>query len=463
MANNDESIKYTLLKDEGEGDQEGSNIDSKNEENGVVDAEPEEQLTSDCETFWNICNTIQGLPILAIPYAVHNGGWVALFVLLVIAVASNYTAIIIVRCLYDKGSSQRERKRIRDSFVEIGEAFNRHFGGQMVLITQVLELLFISAVYPRMVGRLLAKSIPVGDMSCWVWTLLGGITFIPNVFIKNLSQVAWTSIITVLSAKIIFVTVFAYSVMQYQKWELASLDNFDIHTFPAALGILVASYLSQPFVPVIEGSMRRKDRFNLLTNLSYATMTLLNVVIGFVAYISFQPNIAEVITNNLPQGSFRATINIMAALLAFTSYTLPMFTIFDVLQTAHLPMFQNFLGKKIANVDAFALRILLVSLSVFMAAFIPRFAYLLAFVGSICGICLEFIFPPLFYVKLYFKELKWWELLVNSCVLAIGTFFLLSGIFFSGKSLLFKEDVYIKPLNDTLSITSRVEKRSCFG
>ncbi|KAK3736378.1 hypothetical protein QZH41_006150 [Actinostola sp. cb2023] len=147
-------------------------------------------------------------------------------------------------------------------------------------------------------------------------------------------------------------------VMQYQKWELAALDNFDIHTFPAALGILVASYLSQPFVPVIEGSMRRKEKFNLLMNLAYTTMTLLNVVIGFVAFVSFQPHTAEVVTNNLPEGSFRATINVMAALLAFTSYTLPMFTIFDVIQNANLPCLKDTFGtNKLANVDALALRI----------------------------------------------------------------------------------------------------------
>lgn len=401
MTHTGDSIPYTPLENRNE---DGLLIDN---ENIKEESDPQLSLTSNCETFWNICNTIQGLPILAIPYAIRNGGWAALLLLLIIAGASNYTAQIIVRCLYDKGiASKDKRQRIRTSFVEIGHAFNPRFGGTLVLITEVMQLLFISAVYPRMVGRLLSNLFPGVDVSCCLWTIIGGIAFVPNVFLKNLSQVAWTSIITVLSAKIIFIAVFTYSVMQYHKWKLASLENFDLHTFPAALGILVASYLSQPFVPVIEGSMRTKEKFNLLVNLAYSSMTLLNVVIGFVAFISFQPNTAEVITNNLPQGPFRATINIMAALLAFTSYTLPMFTIFDVIQSAHLPFLNNICGKKIVNVDALALRIVLVSMSVLMAALLPRFAYLLAFVGSVCGISLEFIFPPLFHAKLYFNELK---------------------------------------------------------
>jgi vesicular inhibitory amino acid transporter len=436
------TTKYTLLKnkctDSDESSSSTSLFDIENGEEIDEESDPEHQLTSICETFWNICNTIQGLPMLAIPYAVKNGGFVALVLLIVISVTSNYTAQIIVRCLYDKGISadkNSKRKRIRNSFVEVGHAFNSRFGGSVVLVTEVLQLLFLSAVYPRMVGRMLANSFPKVGIPCWLWTMLGGIAFVPNIFLQNLSQVAWTSIITVVSAKIIFVAVFTYSVSQYHKWELASLDNFDIHTFPAALGILVASYLSQPFVPVIEGSMRRKEKFNMLMNLAYTSMTLINIVIGFVAFISFQPNTAEVITNNLPEGSFRRIINVMAALLAFTSYTLPMFTIFDIIQTAHLPFLRKNFGAKLSSPDVLGFRILLVSCSVLMAATLPRFAYLLALIGSIAGISLEFIFPPLFYSKLYFNELCWWEISVNIIVISIGTFFLLTGMFFSGKAL----------------------------
>lgn len=440
-----ENIGYTLLEDQGtdcnevSGNETSILADVENGKEIEEESVPEHKLTSTCETFWNICNTIQGLPILAIPYAVKNGGFLALMVMLIIAITSNYTAKIIVRCLYDKGisalDSKSKRKRIRNSFVEVGHAFNSRFGGSLVLVIEILQLLFLSAVYPRMVGTMLANSFPNVNVPCWLWTILGGIAFVPNIFLQNLSQVAWTSIITVVSAKVIFVAVFTYSVSQYNRWELASLENFDIHTFPAALGILVASYLSQPFVPVIEGSMRHKEKFNMLMNSAYSSMTLLNVVIGFVAFISFQPNTAEVITNNLPEGSFRRIINIMAALLAFTSYTLPMFTIFDIVQTAHLPFLCENFGAKVCSPDVLMFRTVLVSCSVLMAAVVPRFAYLLALVGSIAGISMEFILPPLFHSKLYFDDLRWWEILVNILVISIGTFFLLTGIFFSGKSL----------------------------
>lgn len=392
-------------------------------------------LTSTFETFWNICNTIQGLPILAIPYAVRNGGYLAIFTLLVVATASNYTGQTIVKCLYEV-TKDGIRKRVRSSYVDVGKVVCPTYGGHLVLGTQFIELLFIATVYPLMVGRLLAKSFPYLPLPCWLWTLMGGIAFLPNIFIKNLKQVAWTSIITVLAAKVIFVAVFAYSLAQYHKWELASLERLDLETFPVALGILVASYLSQPFVPVIEGSMRHKEKFNFLMNFSYSTMTLLNVVIGVVAYISFQPNTAEVITNNLPEGLFRRAVNIMAALLAFTSYTLPMFTIFEIIEKSGLSSCLSNFNENVCSPYVLGFRLFMISSSVILAASIPDYSYLLAFVGSIAGISLEFIFPPLFHLKIYFHQLSWWVMFLDILVVSIGVSVSVTGAIFSGHSMI---------------------------
>ena len=396
----------------------------------------EENLASTFATFWNICNTIQGLPILVIPYAVRNGGYLAVLTLLLVAAASNYTGKTIVRCLYETDPESGKRKRIRSSYADIGNAFLPKIGGHLVLGTQFLELLFVASVYPLLVGRLLAKSFPHIPAPCWLWTLIGGSLFFPNIFLKNLSQVAWTSILTVLSAKVIFITVFAYSLSQFHKWELSSLNHFDASTYPSALGILVACYLSQPFVSLIEGSMRHKEKFNLLMNLSYGIMTLLNVIIGVVAYISFQPNTAEVITNNLPEGSFRRAVNVMAAVLSFTSYTLPMFTIFEIVENSNLPCLPQEFGKSVLSVSVIVFRISLISISVIFAATFPAYTYLLAFVGSIAGISLEFIFPPLFHMKLYSQDMSWYSIMLDAVLFAVGVSVSLTGAFFSGRSMI---------------------------
>ena len=431
---------YKALKEE----DEGKLLDDVDIDDQITSLEYE-NLASSFETFWNISNTIQGLPILTIPYAVKDGGYLALLTLLLVAAASNYTGQTIVRCLYETDPESGKRKRVRNSYADIGNAFLPKIGGHLVLGTQFLELLFVASVYPLLVGQMLAKSFPHVSSPCWLWTLIGGVLFVPNIFLKNLSQVAWTSILTVLSAKVIFTTVFAYSLSKFHKWELSSLEHFDASTYPSALGILVASYLSQPFVPLIEGSMRYKEKFNSLMNFSYGIMTLLNVIIGVLAYISFQLNTAEVITNNLPEGPFRQAVNVMAAVLSFTSYTLPMFTIFEIVENSSLPCLPRDFGKSVLSPSVIAFRLSLISVSVVFAASIPAYTYLLAFIGSIAGISLEFVFPPLFHLKIYSEGMSWCSILVEVVVLISGFAVLLMGTVFSLRSMI---QLYSQPITD---------------
>ncbi|XP_074619246.1 vesicular inhibitory amino acid transporter-like [Acropora palmata] len=408
----------------------------------------EENLVSTFATFWNISNTIQGLPILVIPYAIRNGGYLAVITLFLVAAASNYTGKTIVECLYQRDSKSGKRTRVRSSYADVGDAFLPKIGGHLVLFTQFFQLLVVASVYPLLVGRLLAKSFPHVPVPCWLWTITGGFLFLPNIFLRNLSQVAWTSVLTVLSAKIIFITVFTYSIYQFHKWDLNSLNQLDASTFPSALGILVASYLSQPFVPLIEGSMRYKEKFNFLMNLSYGIMTLLNVIIGVVAYMSFHPNTAEVVTNNLPEGSFRRAVNVMAAILSFTSYTLPMFTIFEIVENSNISYLPRDFGKSFFSPSVVIFRASLISASIVFAASFPAYTYFLAFVGSIAGISLEFIFPPLFHIKLYSQELSWSNIVLDVVVFSVGACASVTGAYFSGRSMI---HTYNQPVKNQCS------------
>ena len=111
----------------------------------------------------------------------------------------------------------------------------------------------------------------------------------------------------------------------------------------------------------------------------------------------------------------------MAAILAFTSYTLPMFTSFDIIEHSGLPCIPVGFSNNIYRLPVQTLRLGLIVATILMAAFIPRFTYLLAFVGSLTGITLEFIFPALFHMKIYFTHLHWWEFALDIFIVFIGS------------------------------------------
>lgn len=162
-----------------------------------------EEKISNCATFWNICNTIQGLPILTIPYVVYIGGWYSVLSIILVAFLTDYTCIL----LYESIKKHNENPIIEfpyiiTSYEDLGEIVFGENGRNLIAGCMFLQTIFISSIYPFLIGEILMVTFPNLNIQNWLWILIGGIIFIPNAFVKNLEQVSWTSIITVLSAKV---------------------------------------------------------------------------------------------------------------------------------------------------------------------------------------------------------------------------------------------------------------------
>ena len=57
---------------------------------------------SSSNAFWNVCNSIQGVAILAMPYIIKGGGWWSVVAMVIVAAISNYTGQILIKCHYDE-------------------------------------------------------------------------------------------------------------------------------------------------------------------------------------------------------------------------------------------------------------------------------------------------------------------------------------------------------------------------
>lgn len=395
------------------------------------------------EAFWNICNTIQGLPILSIPYAIQCGGVVSVISLITVACVSCYTSALIVRCLYEKTEDGR-LVRVRSSYVDIGKAVWKNGGAQLVLVTQVVELLLICALYPFIVGSILDKLFAHLGVHSRIWILISGLVFLPNIFLANLSQVAWTSLLVVGSAVIIFTSVIAYCLARTWAWKWEALVAFDADRFPEAIMWLVASYFSQPFVAVIEESMGHRKKFSFVLLLSFFAMTLVNLLMGVIATLTFFPRTQEVITSNLPGGVFKNIVALTAAVLSFASFTLPVFTIFKISEQFNKVDVEPKITKGENRSSPFRhilYRMAIVG-TVVLFATIPKFLLLVALFGSLVGTTLEVIFPTVFHIKLYYNTMTIWQVIIDVVILAFGMVMAVCGLYFSARTLIGKRSSF---------------------
>lgn len=63
----------------------------------------------------NLISDIEGTSILALPYAISQGGLVAITALVVLPFVAFYTGAILIDCLYDENDAG-ERVRVRSNF-----------------------------------------------------------------------------------------------------------------------------------------------------------------------------------------------------------------------------------------------------------------------------------------------------------------------------------------------------------
>lgn len=419
------------------------NDSDEDEEKDFAFAETDDDSnkTTYLQTFWNIFNANQGVAILAMPYVIKSGGYAAIFSIIAVAFISNFSNKRLVDCLYEY-TEKGDKYRVRNSYVEIGEAFAPRYGHHLVNAAQIFEQVSYCTLLLILCGSILASTFPSTSLSQSDWTALAAIALLPNVLLKSLADVSWVSFITVIIGEAIYLMVFVYSFWHHQRWDMASMPAFDLKQYGAAVGIVVVSYSSQPYMPAIEGSMQHPSRFNSVMDTTYIAVTFVKVFFGFIGYLTFTSNTDQVITNNLPEGPLHITVNLLVLFLAMASYTIPVYTVFDILQNISFPCGQmdtpsDAKGKdKLSYVQALVARLCVISFTLLVGVLIPHFGLYMALVGSFTGMCLAFIFPALFHMKICYARMMWYDFFIDSFVAIFGIVGAIIGCHFSVLALI---------------------------
>ena len=258
------------------------------------------------------------------------------------------------------------------------------------------------------------------------------------------------STLTVVSAVCISVVLSLYCFTQAGTWQTYDLNEFDLKEFVASIGVMVASYSSQMYLSIIECDMKKPKDVPLVMNAGYFAMTVLKIGVGVIAYMTFGEDTHEVVTLNLPTGMILTAVNIVVVVLSLSSYTLPMFTVFEILEkdspwlmTGDIDLSSE---KELKNLDEetkqsyiairrTVVRLALVIVTLIMAVSVPHFGLVLSFIGSFTGAFLEMVFPSLFYVILKHERISTVTIVLNLLIVGFSMLFMGAGIYFSGMAM----------------------------
>ncbi|XP_058834141.1 putative sodium-coupled neutral amino acid transporter 11 [Topomyia yanbarensis] len=282
-----------MLQRQGSDDSTGAaafdDIDSlmKNEQSKT------DSLSSLPQASFNYINSIVGSGVIGIPYALHRAGFgLGLFLLVLVAVITDYSLILMVRCGHLCG---------RFSYPGVMEAAYGKGGYYLLSLLQFMYPFLAMISYNVVVGdtlsKVLVRLVPswgnaMGAVRFGVVLVVTVFVIIPLCLYKNVSRLAKASFLSLACVVIILIAV-VYKLLSgdYQvvpdtpeSWRFAHGDVIP------AVGIMAFAFMCHHNTFLVYHSMRDAtlERWEKMTHFSVGCAWMVAVFFGIAGYCTFR-------------------------------------------------------------------------------------------------------------------------------------------------------------------------------
>lgn len=216
-------------------------------------------------TFFRTCfngiNTLLGVGILSIPFALSQGGWVSLLLLLALAVLCWYTGLLLQRCMTNP--------QIK-SYPDIGQKAFGQKGRIAISILMNLEIYLVAVELLILEGDNLHQlfphtgfdigSIKVGGRQFFV--LLTAIVVLPTTWLKTLGLLAYVSAGGVLASFLLIVSVFWVGAVGGVGFHHEGDLVLQWRGLPTAISLFLFCYCGHAVFPTLCNSMKNRRHFS---------------------------------------------------------------------------------------------------------------------------------------------------------------------------------------------------------
>ena len=391
-----------------------------------------EKLSGDKEVslFFTVCNMLpclQGSAIFSVPFAFANAGLAFLPTAIVLCLMSDICCHILVDCLYQVSPKSKQVKRVFRDYAELAEACWGKVGGKVIPVITVIYITANNVVNVVLVGKcfndLIGQHIPLNERQIM---MVFSVLFIPPLFVRKLSAIAYLSLAGVSAIIIGSVTAFVVFIKHCSHWSLSSSNQipiFDMSGYPLAVGILMYTNVVSLILPQIEGCMKKSGQIGSAIHISFGFSTIVKVTFGIFGALTFGMQTKELVSLNVSQLSLVTKYILAISLCTYAICNSALMSSF-IFEKVDDVMTKNFAqcgpGGRLYAVWQLFSRIVSVAVWLGMAMKVPYFALLSGVIGAIIGSSLVFVFPLLFHLQLKWKQLSVMRKLFEIIFLLIG-------------------------------------------
>ncbi|KAL3506617.1 hypothetical protein ACH5RR_031999 [Cinchona calisaya] len=399
----------------------------------ALNEHPKQNNSSFLHAVINMIGMLIGLGQLSTPYALENGGWTSVFLLVGLGVACAYSSHLLGKCL-EKNPRSRDYKDIGQT------AFGAK--GRIIAATFIYTEIFMALVsytislHDNLATVFLGTHIKLSWTNLTtsqILTTLAILVALPSLWLRDLSSISFLSSGGILMSLLIFVTV-AYTAIFGGVKANQTIPALQLQNIPAISGLYFFSYAGHIVFPNIYAAMKDPSKFTEVSIVSFTLVTFLYTALAFMGAKLFGPEVNSQITLSMPRDHIVTKIALWATVLTpMTKYALEFAPFAIQLEHNILPPSMKSRTKTLIRASVGSILLLLILV---LALSVPYFEYVLSLTGSLVSVGICSILPCAFYLKIFWNQISKPVLILNMILIAIGTLLGVSGTISSFKLLL---------------------------
>ncbi|XP_031254843.1 amino acid transporter AVT1D-like [Pistacia vera] len=378
------------------------------------DLPPQKKQSSFAQAVLNGINVLCGVGLLAAPFAVKEGGWLSLSLILLFAVIACDTGILLQKCL-DSSPGLR-------TYPDIGQAAFGKPGRQMIAIILYMELYAACVEYTIMMGDNLSSLFPNTNMyiagmhlnSNQLFAITSTLIILPTVWLRNLSLLAYISVGGVLITGLVMLCLVWIGVVDNVGFHRSG-TALDLANLPVSVGIYGFCYAGHSVFPNIYSSMKEPSQFPWVLIISFFFGWVLNTGIAVCGYLMFGDSVKSQFTLNMPKQLVASKVSLWTTVvIPMTKYALTLtpvaLSLEELIPSAQLQTYSV----------SIVIRTILVISTLVVALTVPFFASLMSLVGSFLTMLVTLIFPCVCYLSILKGRLSKLKIAVCLFYITIG-------------------------------------------
>uniref|UniRef100_A0A7N0REG9 Amino acid transporter transmembrane domain-containing protein n=1 Tax=Kalanchoe fedtschenkoi TaxID=63787 RepID=A0A7N0REG9_KALFE len=268
----------------------------------------------------NGMNVLCGVGILSTPYAVKEGGWAGLSILLLFAVLSFYTGLLLRYCLDSEPGLE--------TYPDIGQAAFGTTGRIAISIILYVELYASCVEYIILESDNLSSLFPNAHLSLGglelsshrLFALISTLAVLPTVWLRDLSVLSYLSAGGVIASVLVVCSLFWVGTVDHVNLHSKG-STLNLGTLPVALGLYGFCYSGHAVFPNIYSSMEKPHQFPMVLLTSFGICTLMYAGVAVMGYSMFGESTESQFTLNMPTDLLASKIAVWTTVVnPFTKY-----------------------------------------------------------------------------------------------------------------------------------------------